>query len=451
MVSPIQPGLSGTNNDHLTINAALLLGNTIILEGTYNISGDIVVPFNGGSVNSSRTCIISNNATITSSTNNINFIHWCDSWGSIIGRLTLTCSGSGCTLLNISPLLFNANTTAVQQNFNSFENITFNGGDNQLVLMAGIPISGASSQCYYNHFQNLRFTNGKRAIWFQDNGSTSAINSGSNSNRFFGCVINGSENTGVQIDAGGDAEFYGLHCENIATGTSPNTTPTAIKIAATMASGGTNDYNAFVGAIFENCTRMLENHSTLTSFLNHNLDPLLVTGAAYIDRDTAGTSYTAGTGISISGGVISATGGGGSLSTPNTLQTSPANPTGTTSGTGVMMGLAGSFTPNLTGNIEITISGSLTNTGTGGAFCQIHYGTGTAPTNGASPTGTAVGDSVTWVGTGTSGAFIPFECNADIPSLSTGTTYWFDLCLGRAASNGTASPSNVCIDIDEVP
>lgn len=302
MFTPILPGLNGTNNDHITINAALALNDTIILEGTYNISGEILVPYTGGTINAARKVIFCSNATINSASNNITLLHWAASFGAILGTLKIVTSGTGNTLMHISPELYASNVAVVHQLSNYFENIVFNGGDDQLVLMCGVPIGGVGCGCYYNQFHNIRFSNGKRAIWFKDNGSVSAVNSGSNSNRFFGTVINGSTNTGIQIDAGGDNEFFSYHGENITLGSSPNATPSAIKIAATMASGGTNDYNYFNGVFFENVTRQLENHTTLTAFAQHNLNPSLCTGSAYLDRDAGGT---AGTGIAISSGVIS--------------------------------------------------------------------------------------------------------------------------------------------------
>src|SRR5712691_7351312 len=81
--------------------------------------------------------------------------------------------------------------------------------------------------------------------------------------------------------------------------------------------------------------------------------------------------------------------------TPVVAQSTPANPTGTNNTTGLMMGLAGTITPVRSGAIMIVISGDCTDdTISYGAAIQIRFGTGTAPTNGATLTGTAVGAKV---------------------------------------------------------
>ena len=64
----------------------------------------------------------------------------------------------------------------------------------------------------------------------------------------------------------------------------------------------------------------------------------------------------------------------------NATQTNVAAPAGTTSTTGLMMGLAGAITPAHSGNVLLIVSGTLTNgTTSDGASLQIRYGTGAAP------------------------------------------------------------------------
>jgi hypothetical protein len=134
-------------------------------------------------------------------------------------------------------------------------------------------------------------------------------------------------------------------------------------------------------------------------------------------------------------------------------QATPADPSGTTSGTGVMMGLAGSFTPTKSGKVMIVISANISNNTIGdGAQAQIRYGTSTAPTNGAALTGTTAGNlakitnpllALLTPGTGN------ITCNAIISGLSLGTSYWFDLSLARIIG-GTASLSGISISIIEL-
>src|ERR1700687_4327079 len=64
----------------------------------------------------------------------------------------------------------------------------------------------------------------------------------------------------------------------------------------------------------------------------------------------------------------------------NATSTSPA---GTTSTTGVVMGVNATLTPLYTGAVLFIISGDITNNAGGdGGKVQIYYGTGSAPTNG---------------------------------------------------------------------
>ncbi len=139
---------------------------------------------------------------------------------------------------------------------------------------------------------------------------------------------------------------------------------------------------------------------------------------------------------------------------PVVAQSTPSNPTGTTSVTGVMMGLAGAITPRVTGRVFIIISGYGANgTANDGFLAQIRYGTGTAPTNGAAATGTAVGNIVRMKGAAGGGGLtvtsFPYTCNAIVTGLTVGTAYWVDLQFG-AITGGTASTSNISISMYEL-
>jgi hypothetical protein len=128
-------------------------------------------------------------------------------------------------------------------------------------------------------------------------------------------------------------------------------------------------------------------------------------------------------------------------------QAQPANPTGTNSLTGLMMGLAGSITPTLTGRLMITISGDISNnTGSDGGTVQIRYGTGSAPANADALTGNAIGTLIRAIaGTVT----VPFSVQAVVTGLSVGTAYWLDLGLA-AITGGTASIFDVSVTAIEI-
>lgn len=130
-------------------------------------------------------------------------------------------------------------------------------------------------------------------------------------------------------------------------------------------------------------------------------------------------------------------------------QSSPSNPTGTTSAVGVMMGLAGSVTPNTSGQVMIIVSGDIANSNAlGGCKVQIRYGTGTAPTNGASLVGTTLGGNVVLTSAiGANDAF-PFSVQGVATGLTVATAYWIDIAV-TATTAGTASPADISISAME--
>ncbi len=130
-----------------------------------------------------------------------------------------------------------------------------------------------------------------------------------------------------------------------------------------------------------------------------------------------------------------------------TYQATPADPTSTSSTSGVMMGIAGSITPTISGKVMIVISGDLKNgTNNGNTTVQLRYGTGAAPTNGNALTGTAIGGQVNMTAAATSQR-VPFSCNA-IVTLTVGTTYWIDLAL--KAVSGSAFTQNLSVSAIEL-
>ena len=127
-----------------------------------------------------------------------------------------------------------------------------------------------------------------------------------------------------------------------------------------------------------------------------------------------------------------------------TASASPADPTGTTSTTGVMMGLAGSITTR-TGRAVVIVTGTIADSiANDGGQVQIRYGTGTAPTNGAALTGTAVGSLQQFTAGATAAAKGGFAVAAVVTGLTGGTAYWLDLSLA-AITGGTATITGVSI------
>ena len=114
-----------------------------------------------------------------------------------------------------------------------------------------------------------------------------------------------------------------------------------------------------------------------------------------------------------------------------------------------MMGLAGAITPQSTGTLEVTITGSCYNSTSGdGSSMTIRYGTGTAPANGAALTGTAAGNGAISTAAANNQAHV-CSATAIITGLVPGTTYWLDAAL-KAVTDGTATLQNVSISAVEI-
>lgn len=139
--------------------------------------------------------------------------------------------------------------------------------------------------------------------------------------------------------------------------------------------------------------------------------------------------------------------GAGTL--PAVSTTTSASPTGTTSLTGVMMGLGAALTPGTSSQVSVLVTGQMQNTTLNdGVTVQVAYGTGSAPANGAAPTGTLVGSvqSFTEVVVGLSSGF---AVGALVTGLIPGTAYWFDVQVA-AVTGGTASVTGVTVLAQEV-
>mgnify|MGYP001590177998 FL=1 len=130
-------------------------------------------------------------------------------------------------------------------------------------------------------------------------------------------------------------------------------------------------------------------------------------------------------------------------------QSTPADPTGTTSTTAVMMGLAGSLTALGSLRFLIMLSGDCSNNTTAdGVDVQLSYGTGAAQANGGALAGTQIGGKVRF--TALTGVLtVPFALQAVVSSLTLGTAYWIDAAV-NAVTAGTASISNLSLTVVEL-
>jgi hypothetical protein len=157
-----------------------------------------------------------------------------------------------------------------------------------------------------------------------------------------------------------------------------------------------------------------------------------------------GTVNTAGTGLSLSGGGTTL-----NLALTNaTLDASPANPTGTVSTTGVMMGMGSTckITPVYSGRVKITFTGGAQASAAGadtviGRFADNSV-TAT-PANGASPVGSTFGNSGGIIfSIPIANDVTPFPVMGVVSGLTVGHLYWSDLEAISSSGSSTLSILN---------
>lgn len=225
-------------------------------------------------------------------------------------------------------------------------------------------------------------------------------------------------------------------------------------------------------------------------FISVAADPFTV-GTTALTFSQVGSTYSAGTGLSLSGTTFSltspvatTTGGTGltSITTGDllygsasnvisklgigatnsyltvisgapawtalaTASSTPSDQTAINSATELMLGLAGSITPTASGKIMVTICGDIINgTTTALGTIRIHYGTGTAPVNAAATTGTSIGN-IQVCRCASSNQRQGFSITAIATGLTPSTAYWID--LGVFASAGIVTIRNVAISAFE--
>ncbi|MBB4257298.1 hypothetical protein [Bradyrhizobium sp. CIR3A] len=124
----------------------------------------------------------------------------------------------------------------------------------------------------------------------------------------------------------------------------------------------------------------------------------------------------------------------------------PSNPSGTTSTTGVMMGLGSTctITPTASGRVRFTIIGNVTNNNSPkNSVMRGRYGTGTAPSGGAALTGTTFSTALTSTTTAAGSPASIFPLEGIVSGLSLGTPVWYDTSLATNDSGTTSTIASV--------
>lgn len=157
--------------------------------------------------------------------------------------------------------------------------------------------------------------------------------------------------------------------------------------------------------------------------------PVLFNGAGGTPSSMTGTNITGLNATNISGGTLNSA----RLAWNGTVfSANPAAPTGTTSGSFVMMGLGSTctITPAFSSRIYVSIFGRMANSSAGGnAAVAFRFGTGAAPANGAADTGTAVNGGTQGFRSVAAADPTPIALSGVITGRTPGVAVWFDAAL----------------------
>jgi hypothetical protein len=132
----------------------------------------------------------------------------------------------------------------------------------------------------------------------------------------------------------------------------------------------------------------------------------------------------------------------GALGIGAALTVTPADQTGITSTTPLMLGLGAAtaatvITPSSTGRVVFTICGDIDSSGSAtSTYIQLAYGSGTPPANSGPAAGTTISAQQQFIysGAGNPGGF---SVTGFVSGLTVGTAYWFDLQVKAAAGVAT--------------
>jgi hypothetical protein len=246
-----------------TIGASYLLNGIAGADGALN---GILQPYTSDNGTTGRIHILGHCCRFLAGSDNMIVLRTADSHNS--GR-DFTIYGNGKANVTghaIYPESTTQTTTVVSQSYNRFDNVYVVGCTEGVALKCG-PYNGSlASGCYYNTLSNYKVYQCVRGLWLRS--PTNANGSLVNRNKFENWRIGQTvANTGVQIDAGDTNVFVAVHCELVNYGTTPNATPTAIKIRASdPVTGLANNSNRFFGCMMEGCGRDLDNANAYSEF-----------------------------------------------------------------------------------------------------------------------------------------------------------------------------------------
>ncbi len=268
-----------------TITAAQATGGTVYIpEGEYKINGaastddsshaiykknGLLIPFKSANGTANHINIIGagHSTVLKAGENDMYVIRLSDSHCRVEN---LTIDGNSKTEIigiGLVPESRTQTSTVVWQTYNVISNLYIKGCEFGTVYATGPDVSGDSG-CWYNMFKDSHLYNCTTGILLDTSTNSTSSASGVNRNKFQNIRIgHTNSNTGVEIKDGDTNTFFEIDFEGVNDLTSPNSTPTAIKVAATGASSGADcNHNTFISCKFENCTRDVDNSNSTTEF-----------------------------------------------------------------------------------------------------------------------------------------------------------------------------------------
>jgi hypothetical protein len=142
--------------------------------------------------------------------------------------------------------------------------------ENVVVIQCGPEVGSVDSQNQWNIWPQIIGGGAKCVVYLK---STHSSNTNAKTPRyhvFHYIKSNGlNTNTVVDIEAGLENDFHRIDGYNVASGTSPNTTPTAIKIDASCGvTGEANNYNKFFSGSLSGNSRDVDNSNATTNIIS---------------------------------------------------------------------------------------------------------------------------------------------------------------------------------------
>lgn len=204
----------------------------------------------------------------------ISVVRWSLAYGDLANCRISGADISGTSGLRVAPVSESQTSTVVYTNFGSFRNLLIEEADEGVVLAMGPTVMGAQSDNSFSAFDHVTLRNNKRGIWLKAH-PTTASPASPDTNYWSGITCYSTSartNTCLQIDAGSTNRFFGLSCNGMVNGTSPNATPTCFYLAGGVTGGLDNNSNLIVGGRAETNTRCINVASSRANYNSINID-----------------------------------------------------------------------------------------------------------------------------------------------------------------------------------